>query len=294
MPAPRSTPVRAPRQDGLGCGVFVVGMLVLTGVLGLVFLISTGAFGSLFAGFGGGAIIPGSPTATLAPGEPSPTITFQVPVPDLAGLSGDAADVALKQIQLVPVRQEANDPLVVVGEVVSQEVAPGTMLAPSQSVTYTVSLGPVLVEVPDVARVPAEIARQRLAAVGFPVELVDEPSLTVDAGFVLRQSPSAGLLVPQSQVVTLVVSKGDVVRFPAVIGLQRVDAERLLSVTSGLELVFVDEQGRDRLIDYDRFTVGEVVSALVEGGEGISNGDFVPRGSRIVLGVKKAELPTQP
>jgi len=205
-------------------------------------------------------------------------------------LTAEAADLALRQAQLIPVRQEANDPVVGIGQVISQEVAPGTMLAPSQPVTYTVSLGPQLVEVPDVARVPAEFARQQLAARGFPVEVIEEPSQSVDAGFVMRQSPSAGLLVPQGQVVTIVVSRGDVVRFPDVIGLQREEAERILANTPGLSLVFVDEQGRDRLIDYDRFRDGEVVSALdVDRETPIVNGQFVPRGSRIVLGVKAPE-----
>lgn len=296
-PPPRSAPVRAPRQDGMGCGVFLVGLLVLAGVLGLVFLISTGAVGQLFAGLGGatggGAVTtpaPGQPTPTLEPGEPTPSPAVEVPVPNLAGLTAEAADLALRQAQLIPVRQEANDPVVGIGQVISQEVAPGTMLAPSQPVTYTVSLGPQLVEVPDVARVPAEFARQQLAARGFPVEVIEEPSQSVDAGFVMRQSPSAGLLVPQGQVVTIVVSRGDVVRFPDVIGLQREEAERILANTPGLSLVFVDEQGRDRLIDYDRFRDGEVVSALdVDRETPIVNGQFVPRGSRIVLGVKAPE-----
>ncbi|HMQ32161.1 MAG TPA: Stk1 family PASTA domain-containing Ser/Thr kinase [Chloroflexaceae bacterium] len=296
MPPPRTAPTRAPRQDGLGCGVFLVGLLVLAGVLGLIFLLSTGAVGQLFAGLGGATgggaatAAPGQPAATLEPGEPTPTPTVEVPVPNLSGLTADAADTALRQVQLIPVRQEANDSLVAIGQVIRQEVAPGTLLAPSQPVTYTVSLGPQLIEVPDVARVPAELARQQLAARGFPVELAEEASQSVDAGFVIRQAPSAGLLVPQGQVVTIVVSRGDVVRFPDVIGLQRDEAERILAGAPGLVLVFVDEQGRDRLIDYDRFRDDEVVSALdVERDQPVVNGQFIPRGSRIVLGVKAPE-----
>lgn len=87
--------------------------------------------------------------------------------------------------------------------------------------------------------------------------------------------------------VTLTVSQGDVVRFPDVIGQDRGQAEQLLAGTPGLTLVYVDEQGRDRLIDYDRFADNQVVSAQIENGPGIVNGDFIPRGSRIVLGVKR-------
>jgi predicted Ser/Thr protein kinase len=289
IPPPRNAPARAPRQDGLGCGVFLVGLLVMAGALGLVYLLVTGAFGPLFASSSGGGAIGGRPTVTLEPGEATATLGIRVPVPDLAGFTAEAADIALRQIQLVPVREEANDPFVAIGQVVRQSVAPGTMLDPSQPVTYTVSLGPLLVEVPDVTRVPAELARQRLEAQGFQVDIVEESSQSFDAGFVMRQSPSAELLVPQGQLVTLVVSRGDVVRFPEVIGLQREEAERLIAQTPGLELIFVDEQGRDRLADYDRYRVGEVVSALVEGGSGLTNGEFLARGSRIILGVKRAE-----
>jgi eukaryotic-like serine/threonine-protein kinase len=289
-PAPRPAAARAPRQEGLGCGVFLVGMFVLASVLGLVYFISTGALGNLFAGFGGG--LPGRPTATLSPDEPTPTpteTTATIAVPDLSGLNGQAADLTLRQFQLLPVRLDVNDPLVEAGQVISQAIAPGTMLDPGTPVTYTVSLGPRLVDLIDVTREPGQLARQRLGAAGFPVEVVDEPSTSVDEGFVIRQQPSPGLRVPEGQVVTIFVSQGDVVRFPEVIGLQREQAEQILERTPGLNLVYVDLQGRDRLIDYDRFSDNAVVSAQIEGGRGLLNGDMVPRGSSIVLGVKAPE-----
>lgn len=298
IPPPRSAPARAPRQDGLGCGVFLVGMLVLAGVLGLVFLISTGAFGGLFGGLAGGSGGSGGnggvarPTATLEPGEPSPTPDQGVAVPSLAGLTGPAAEQSLRQLLLVPVRREAYDPVVSATQVISQEVAPGTLILAGQPVTFTVSLGPEplqVVDVPDVTRLPAAIARQQLTALGLLVEEVAQPSQSVDAGFVVAQAPSAGLRVPRGQTVTIRVSQGDVVAFPDVIGLQREQAEAILARTPGLTLVFVDEQGRDRLQDYDSYAVGEVVSAQIEDGPGLTNGDLVPRGSGVVLGVKAGE-----
>ena len=293
IPPHRTTPTQAPRQDGLGCGVFLVGMLVLAGVLGLVYLLGTGAFGQVFAGFGGGGGSSSSPierpTATFELGAPTASPALQVPVPNLAGLTAEAAATALQQLQLIPVRQDANDSLTPIGQVISQTLAPGTLLTPSQPVTYTVSMGPLLVEVPDITRVPADLAKQRLVGGGFPVTVVEEPSQVVDAGFVIRQVPSAGLRVPQGQAITLVVSQGDVVRFPNIIGMQRAEAEQRIRNTPGLGLNWVDEQGRDRLIDYDRYAVGEVVSAQIDGGSALHNGDFVPRGTQIVLGVKRAE-----
>ena len=293
IPPPRSTPARAPRQDGLGCGVFLVGMLVLAGVLALVFLIGTGAFGQLFAGGGGNnsgnGSLPENPTATVELRVPTNTPEMQVAVPNLVGLTADVAATTLQQNQCLPVRREVNDPTAAIGQVVSQEIAPGTLIAPNQPVTYTVNLGPLLVEVPDVKRVAVALARQRLVGSGFAVELAEAPSREVDAGFVLSQAPSSGLRVPQGQMIKLVVSQGDVVRFPDVIGRQQADAERLIRDTPGLEVSYIDKQGRDRLPNYDRYAVGEVVSAQIDGGSGLANGNLVPRGTKIVLGVKRAE-----
>ena len=289
--APRSATSRAPRQEGLGCGVFLVGMLVLAGVLGLVLLLSSGVLNNLFGAIGGGGVgVPGRPTPSVEPGEPTATVEQGVAVPDLTGYTDIAAEQALRQLQLVPVRQDRNDPLVEFSTVISQAVAPGQLLPPGQPVTYTVSLGPVLVAVPDLTGVDASLARRQLAAADLPIEELEEPSQTITAGFVIRQSPSAGLRIPQGQVVQIVVSQGDVARFPDVIGLQREEAERIVRGTPGLDLVFIDEQGRDKLgADYDRYDVGQVVSAQIENGRGLNNGDLVPRGSRVVLGVKRAE-----
>jgi serine/threonine-protein kinase len=293
----RSVPTRAPRQDGLGCGVFLVGMLVLAGVLGLVFVLSTGALSGIFSGFGGiggvgngGGETPDRPTETLAPDEPTPSPQQGVAVPNLAGYTDSAAEAALRQIQLVPVRLTRNDPVVEISQVISQEVPPGALLPPGQPVTYTVSLGPLLVTVPDVTGVSADVARSQLAAAGLPVEVVEQPSPAITAGFVIRQNPSPGLRIAQGQVVQIVVSQGDVVRFPDVIGLQREEAVQILNDTAGIELIFVDEQGRDKLGEaYDSYTVGEVVSAQIENDRGLTNGEFVPRDSRIIIGVKRAE-----
>ncbi|NWF80601.1 MAG: Stk1 family PASTA domain-containing Ser/Thr kinase [Chloroflexi bacterium] len=297
VPIPaRSTPTRAPRSDGLGCGVFLVGLLVLAGVLALVFVISSGMLGQLFAGFGGfgggnggnGGLVE-QPTVTSERGTPTVTPEQGVSVPDLSGFSGEAADQVLRQVLLLPVRREANDATIAIGQVVSQEVAAGTLLPPGSPVTYTVSLGPLLVELPSVTRIPGNIARDRLVALGLTVEVREEASREVDAGFVISQSPNAGLSVPLGTAVTLVVSRGDVIRFPDVIGLQREQAEQILRATPGLELIYVDEQGRDRLVDYDRFADNEVVSAQIENGPGILNGQYIPRGSTIIIGVKRPE-----
>jgi serine/threonine-protein kinase len=288
IPPPRQTPARAPAQEGLGCGIFLVGMLILAGVLGLVLLFSSGALNGLFGSIGGGArtTTPGQITDPTAIGEPTATPDLRVSVPTLVGLSDGSAQEQLLQLKLVPAPQTQNSPTISQGLVISQTIPPGQLLEPGQPVTYTVSLGPTLVTVPDVTRVPVAIAQSQLSALGLQATIVEEPNTSVDAGFVIAQSPSASLRIAQGEVVRLRVSRGDVVRFPDVIGKQRAEAEAILAGTAGLTLEFVDVQGRDRLIDFDSYAPGQVVSAQAVDGPGLKNGDLIPRGSRIILGVR--------
>lgn len=289
MPPPRSKAAQAPRQQGFGCGVLVVGMVVLAGVLGLLMLFSTGALDGLFA-VGQTSARPGvtasAPTALPTP-SPTPTAVPKVLVPNLVNLQEDAAQNLLRSANLLPVTTTANNDTVAKGVVIAQEPAPQTQLEPGKPVTFTVSLGPSLVpiELPDLTRRTLDLARRQAEQLKLAITVVEEPSQTVAEGFVIRQSPEPGLLVQPGYTVTLVVSIGDKVRFPDVVGRMRAEAEATLRTADGLTLVYVDEQGRDRLIDFDRFLPGEVVSALANG-QPVRNGQFIPRGSEIVLGVR--------
>ncbi len=265
-------------------------MLILAGVLSLVLLFSTGALNGLFGSLGGGPrpTAVGQPDGTAAPGEPSATPDLRVSVPTLVGLSDGEAREQLLRLQLAPFPQAENSATISQGMVISQTVAPGDLLAPGQMVTYTVSLGPLLVTVPDVTNTRAEIARSQLAALGLQVAMEEEANAAIDAGFVIDQSPRTGRRIAQGETVTIRVSLGDVVRFPDVIGKTRAEAEAMLTNTAGLQLVFVDEQTPDRLPDFDSYAPSEVVSAQIEGGSSLTNGEFIPRGSRIILGVRAA------
>ncbi|NTW02728.1 MAG: PASTA domain-containing protein, partial [Oscillochloris sp.] len=290
IPPPRQAPVRAPRQEGLGCGIFLVGMFILAGVLGVVLLFSTGTLSNIFGSMISNTTRPtveiSQTTVPTEISEPSATPDMRISVPPLVGLSDGAAQEQLLKLQLVPAPKAENNPTVSQGMVISQVVAPGELLKPGQPVTYTVSLGPSLVTVPDVRRLSSSLAQSQLTAVGLQVTVVEEPNATIDPGFVIAQSPSPDMRVAQGEAVTIRVSQGDVVRFPDVIGMTHSDAEALLKSSSELELIYVDVQGRDRLIDFDRYAPGQVVSAQIQGGAGISNGEFIPRGSRIILGVR--------
>jgi eukaryotic-like serine/threonine-protein kinase len=291
MPPPRpAIPARQPRQDGLGCGVFVVGMLVLAGVLGMVYLFATGAFEGLFTG-------PGQqnrPTAVVgatstpennATATPEPTVIPLAVVPDLTQQRSVDAQNLLRSLGLIPVEFTTENDLDP-GLVVQQEVPANTNVPVGSPVTYTVSLGPPLIAVPDIRSIPQSDAQNALQNLGLQFEISEEPSTTIDAGFVISQSPTPNLRVPRGTIVRIVISQGDVVRFPDIIGLQRDQAEAILRATPGLEFVLSDLQGPDRLPDYANIPADRVVSAQIENGKGLANGEMVPRGSRIVLGVR--------
>ena len=82
------------------------------------------------------------------------------------------------------------------------------------------------------------------------------------------------------------MSAGDLVEFPNVIGRDRIIAEGVLAGAEGLTLVQIDEQGPDRLPNFESYRPNQVISASANG-QPVNNGDFVPRGATIVLGVRQ-------
>ena len=94
------------------------------------------------------------------------------------------------------------------GVVIRQNPAPG---AADQGtvVNLDVSTGPFALTMPDVTNQPLEGAQRTLADEGFDdIEVIEEFSAEVLAGFVIRSSPLAGQLVPRGNRVQVFVSKG--------------------------------------------------------------------------------------
>ncbi len=347
FPPPRANLNRAPQDQSQGCGVFVVGLIVLVSVLGLVLLFGTGVLPPLI-GEGSasrtspspipaaailtqtpgeatavGTPAPGlpgagtptsttsvtvSPTASTSPTPsasptPSPTPSLSptpsptaspvvlVTVPDIRNLPENTARSELNQLGLIPVSGGArNDNDVAEGSVIDQAVAAGNRIRQGDRVTYTLSLGPEFVEIPDVVQLNINVALAELQERDLLVEVVQEPSTQVSENFVIRQEPLPGARVQASATIFLTVSVGDKVRFPAVVGTLLPEARQLLSI-NGINLELIDEQGPDRLPNFSSYRPNEVVSAAIIDGRGgsqpVQNGDFVPRNSDIILGVRK-------
>ncbi len=279
-PRPVLPPARSqapPDNRGMGFGGFLLGLLLLGGVLGLVYLAISGAFNDLF-NFATGAP---RPPATVVAGQPTelPTDVPQFHVPSLARLTSQQAFDAIRAANLTP-REEASrySDVYSTGLVLDQLPLAGTTVTQTIVVTYAVSLGPNLVDVPDVQRYRSQDARNLLANLGFR-SLVQEEASTLSEGFVTRQSP-VGVKLPKGQIVTIWVSIGDKVTMPDVTG-KTLDEAKQLIANAGLSFSFADVQGCDKLGDLcNRFSPGQVVSSIPKGG------DRVTRGTAVTIGVR--------
>jgi hypothetical protein len=95
------------------------------------------------------------------------------------------------------------------GVVMKQSELAGREIKSGKTVDVTVSDGPPLTAIPDVTQVTLSKARKMIQDAGLPVGTVQyEYSDSVPKGIVTRQDPAAAAMVPHTNPVTIVVSKG--------------------------------------------------------------------------------------
>ena len=193
-------------------------------------------------------------------------------VPDVIGKDVGAAtqildsqgfDVAIKAVPSGAPRNQ----------VVEQDPIPtdrgGGKAEEGSTVTLSVSSGPAIAAVPDVAGLSVRDATNRLEKAGFNVTSRNEFSNSVPRGRVIATEPAAGTQLSTSQVITLLVSRGtNRVEVPNVIGLDDQAALAALQ-DAGLSGVLVQ---RDSTEPED-----EVIS------QSPAAGGLVPRGSQVTI-----------
>jgi eukaryotic-like serine/threonine-protein kinase len=163
-----------------------------------------------------GARIRTTGTVTLVPSKGPELIA----IPPVTGLSQQAAVKELREVGFEVEIKRAFDDEVDAGKVIDQSPAADLELEKGQTVTITVSRGPELVVVPNVAGQDAETATATLQNLGFVVGKAQEFSAQEPKGDVIRTEPAAGENVPKGSEVTLVVSKGpETFPMPSVIGM---------------------------------------------------------------------------
>ncbi|NHC12354.1 Stk1 family PASTA domain-containing Ser/Thr kinase [Motilibacter deserti] len=123
-----------------------------------------------------------------------------VPVPAVEGKPAAEAEKALTDAGLTVKTTEAYSESVAKGAVVSQSVAAGKGLKRGTQVGLVVSLGPPLVQVPDVIDDKVSEAVEKLEAAGFRVERRGTSIL----GRVLGQNPDRGSSAPKGSTITII------------------------------------------------------------------------------------------
>jgi len=186
--------------------------------------------------FGGGALVGIAFLASFYTAMRVEMRSTQVEVPDLVGLTMDAARQSSVPSNLVlEVVDQRNDPRVPSGRVLEQMPPPGAEVRRGRKVKLILSLGGKVLQVPDIAGHASRAAVIELRQEGFvPGDEAHIYSLVVPAGRVVAQVPEADTTaVPHSRVHRL-VSDGIPPRLwvmPDLIGRNRIEAERWIALS---------------------------------------------------------------
>lgn len=143
---------------------------------------------------------------------------IMVVAPDVVGLAQSAAESAVVAAELtVGTITTANSATVPTGHVISQLPTAGTSVVISSPVDLVVSIGPVMVVVPDVTGMPQTDASAAISSAGLALGTVTPMmDFSVPEGQVLAQSPAAGVSVPMDSIVDITVAVHDDTVLPQV------------------------------------------------------------------------------
>lgn len=278
--ARRPPPPPPPQSAGLGCGTWLIGIILLLLIVAAVLALLQ--FGpELFESASESDPTPtvtaeqtvtepagepptateepspteeATPTATVPPPTPSPTVTVAPTAtapPPTATPPETFPAPALLNATLEEAQNAVGDRWtldvqrefntdVPAGVIFDQDPASGTPLELGQTITVWVSRGPEAVEIPDVSGMPAQAAIAQLEELGFTTSTTEEPSPGVAAGRVVRTEPS-GSAAPGSEIL-VVVSAGDLVVVPDLRGTSVVAATNQLESQG---IVVTNVIGRD-------------------------------------------------
>lgn len=133
--------------------------------------------------------------------------------PGVVGLEQAAAETRLDDAGLGAEIEQVHSDSVEPGVVISTDPRPGDRILPGDEVTLTVSKGPEVYDVPDLAGLTVEEAEEELAEVKMVLgRQVQRYSETVPKGQIVRSSPAFGSAeskaLPVDTAVAVVVSKG--------------------------------------------------------------------------------------
>jgi beta-lactam-binding protein with PASTA domain/tRNA A-37 threonylcarbamoyl transferase component Bud32 len=158
------------------------------------------------------------------------------------------------------------------GTVFKQTPAGGDQAPKGSVVSYVVSRGTELIQVPDVTGKSQSSATSTLQKAGFKVSVRESTSDKVDKGSVMSQNPPSGVSVAKGSTVSITVASGPATaEVPAVIGKTEAEAKAALSAV-GFKVTVTTEPGSDTLkvtkqepIAGKRIDVGSTVIITIDG-----------------------------
>ncbi len=147
---------------------------------------------------------------------PGPLLASDHATPAVVGIAGDEAETLLGQAGFKTKRGESRQhPTYEAGKVIWQDPAAGTVLPEGTPVTLTLSDGIAPYAVPDVSRLPLELAARVIEASGFRMSKVDTARSSGPAGIVVEVRPAIGSVQPAGTSIQLVISSGRPAQPPA-------------------------------------------------------------------------------
>lgn len=141
--------------------------------------------------------------------------TAELTVPDLRGLTRKEAMKELEKLKeetgftyaLGDVQKE-HSAEVEKNRIISQSLEPGTKARTNEPISLVISLGPEMVQVPDLLYASREDAVKRLEEAGLTAEIREDYSSQVQKGLVISQNPDADSQAAKGSTVTIVISLG--------------------------------------------------------------------------------------
>lgn len=160
-------------------------------------------------------------------------------VPDVAGATEVEALATLTEAGLVPFSTTSHHDTVEEGLVVTTDPAPPGSVRKGGRVEVVVSLGVLMLQVPEVAGLAEADAVTAIEGAGFSIGVVDRPyDQVVPAGVVIATAPGAGEVVPHYQPIDVTISNGrEPVTIPSVVGADRATAEQELTANGLVPIV---------------------------------------------------------
>ena len=146
--------------------------------------------------------------------KPGTTVTLKVAsgsvkVPDVHGLTCQAASKKLRTDTFKPTCQQTSSAKVPKGQAITTNPGPGTEIAQNSPVTVLISSGPGQTLVPNVVNSDVVDAKSALRQAGFKVSVTQQPECTDPNrnNLVTAQDPAGNSQAARGSIVTIVVQK---------------------------------------------------------------------------------------